>query len=194
MSEIATVCLYCGSRLGQGGDYEDAAARLGRGLADAGLRLVFGGGSIGLMGTAARAALAAGGEVIGIIPHHLNEIELGMEGLSELIVVESMHERKRTMFELSDAFVSLPGGIGTLDETFEIISWRQLGLHDKPVILVDHQDYWQPLLALMEHIVATGFASESTTGMYQVVTSVDDVVPTLKRARAPLIHAAGELI
>ena len=194
MSDIRTVCLYCGSRIGDGGDYEDAAARLGRSLAEAGMRLVFGGGRVGLMGAAAGAALAAGGEVIGVIPHHLNDVELGMENLSELILVDNMHQRKRTMFELSDAFVTLPGGVGTLDETFEIISWRQLGLHDKPVILVDHEGYWQPLLALMNHIVEAGFASDATSRMYQVVAHVDDVVPTLKKARAPLIHAAGDLI
>lgn len=185
MARLRSLCVYCGSSNRVAARHQEAAARLGRLLAEAGVRLVYGGGRVGLMGVIADAAIAAGGEVIGIIPEHLNSVEVGHQQVSELIVVRSMHERKALMFEMSDAFTVLPGGIGTLDETFEIVTWRQLRLHDKPVVLVDDGGYWQPFLGLIDHIVATGFARPEIRKLFTVVGSVDDVIPTVRAAPAP---------
>jgi hypothetical protein len=154
-------------------------------IAQAGLKLVYGGGRVGLMGVVADAALAAGGNVVGIIPEHLNSVEIGHQHVTELRIVPNMHERKHLMFEMSDAFVILPGGIGTLDEAFEIITWRQLHLHDKPVILVDSAGYWRPFLDLIDHIIAQGFASAAIRRLFQVVGGVEDVMPALAAAPAP---------
>lgn len=185
MARLRSLCVYCGSSNRVAARHQEAAARLGRQLAEAGIRLVYGGGRVGLMGVIADAAIAAGGEVIGIIPEHLNSVEVGHQQVSELIVVRSMHERKALMFEMADAFAVLPGGIGTLDETFEIVTWRQLRLHDKPVVLVDDGGYWQPFLGLIDHIVATGFARPQIRKLFTVVGSVDDVIPTVRAAPAP---------
>ena len=151
MAVIKRLCVYCGSSPGVEPSYSTAAARLGTLLAESHVELVYGGGRVGLMGTLADAALAAGGRITGIIPRHLHDREVGHPGVSELIVVGSMHERKQRMFEIADAFAVLPGGLGTLDETFEMITWRQLGLHDKPLIIIDIAGYWTPLLELFEH-------------------------------------------
>src|SRR5437660_3626844 len=172
MSNIARLCVYCGSSGAVDRQYRDAAAELGACLAAAGIGLVYGGGRVGLMGLLADAALAGGGEVIGIIPSRLRDAELAHPRATEMVVVESMHERKRLMAEKADAFAVLPGGIGTLDELFEILSWKQLGLHDKPILLVDIAGYWSPLRALLDHIVVTGFAREQTRGLLQVVPNV----------------------
>ena len=177
MARLRSICVYCGSRTGTDPLLRDAAETFGRLIAQAGVKLVYGGGRVGLMGVMADAALAAGGKVVGIIPEHLNSIELH--------VVQSMHERKNLMFELSDAFVILPGGIGTLDEAFEIITWRQLHLHDKPVILVDCAGYWQPFLDMIDHIITRGFAAPSIRKLFDVVNRVEDVIPALKAAPAP---------
>lgn len=185
MARLKSLCVYCGSSNRVAARHQDAAARLGRLLAESGVRLVYGGGRVGLMGVIADAAIAAGGEVIGIIPEHLNSVEVGHQQVSELIVVRSMHERKALMFEMADAFAVLPGGIGTLDETFEIVTWRQLRLHDKPVVLVDDGGYWQPFLGLIDHIIATGFARPGIRKLFTVVGSVDDVIPTVRAAPAP---------
>ena len=162
-----------------------AAATLGGLIAQAGLGLVYGGGRVGLMGVMADAALAAGGKVVGVIPDHLNSVEIGHQNVSELRIVPSMHERKHLMFELSDAFAVLPGGIGTLDETFEIITWRQLHLHDKPVVLVDSAGYWRPFLDLIDHIIARGFARPSIRDLFDVVGRVEDAIPVLMAAPLP---------
>jgi uncharacterized protein (TIGR00730 family) len=164
---------------------QDAAATFGRLIAQAGLKLVYGGGRVGLMGVLADATLAAGGKVVGIIPEHLNSIEIGHQNVSELRIVQSMHERKNLMFELSDAFAILPGGIGTLDETFEIITWRQLHLHDKPIVLVDCGGYWQPFLAMIDHFIGRGFAAPSIRKLFDVVGRVEDVIPALIAAPSP---------
>lgn len=158
MRKIKRLCVYCGSASGIGETYREAARELGRRMAAAGIELVYGGGRIGLMGVIADAVLAGGGRVVGVIPARLRDAEVAHHGASELIVVETMHDRKRVMAEQSDAFAVLPGGVGTLDETFEIMTWRQLGLHDKPVYLVDVGGYWRPLLALFDHVVASGFS------------------------------------
>lgn len=185
MAPITSVCVYCGSRKGDDPAWRRAAERLGRGLAARNIRLVYGGGTIGLMGEIADATIAAGGRVTGIIPSHLDEHEIGHRGISELLVVESMHERKRLMFEKSDAFVILPGGIGTLDETFEIVTWRQLHLHDKPVLLVNQEGYWAPFLALIDHIVERDFASVGIRRLFKVVDDVDEVFAALGAAHPP---------
>jgi hypothetical protein len=185
MSLLASLCLYCGSAGAVDERHRNAAATLGRLLAENGIRLVYGGGRIGLMGIAADAALGAGGEVIGIIPDHLNDIEVGHPHVTELRVVGSMHERKQLMFELSDAFAVLPGGIGTMDETFEIITWRQLRLHDKPIVLIDDHGYWAPFLALIDHIISRGFARPAIRDLFTVVGRVEDVIPTVLAAPAP---------
>jgi len=158
-SRIRRLCVYCGSALGADFRYREAAAALGTGLAAAGIELVYGGGRNGLMGTVADAVLAGGGTAIGVIPRHLQDRELAHLGLSELVIVDTMHQRKQAMAERSDAFAVLPGGIGTLDETVEILSWRQLGLHDKPVYIVDIAGYWSPLATLFDHVVGAQFAA-----------------------------------
>ena len=144
MTERTSLCVYCGSSRGLDLGHVDCATRLGRGAARRGIRLVFGGGHVGLMGAVADAALAAGGEVIGVIPQSLMVKEVGHDRLTRLEVVDSMHTRKARMEQLSDAFCALPGGFGTLDELFEIVTWRQLGFHDKPVFLLNQDDFWRP--------------------------------------------------
>ncbi len=162
-------------------------------MAERGVQLVFGGGRVGLMGVIANAVMAGGGEVIGVIPDHLHEIEVGHDGLTELHVVDSMHTRKQKMFDLSDAFVVLPGGLGTMDETFEIITWRQLHLHDKPVILVDNEGYWQPFTNLIQHIIDHGFARKSAADLFTVVDGIDDVIPAIEAAPEPQEKALSDI-
>ncbi|HEY5300984.1 MAG TPA: TIGR00730 family Rossman fold protein [Acetobacteraceae bacterium] len=173
MSAIHSVAVFCGSRPGLLPDYHAAATSLGRGLARAGLRLVFGGGRIGLMGALADAALAEGGEVLGVIPEFLTRREVAHAGLTELIVTDSMHLRKQRMYELSDAFVVLPGGLGTLDEALEVITWRQLGLHDKPILLCDVAGSAAPLVAAIEAAIARGFATPAMRGLFMVTEGVE---------------------
>jgi uncharacterized protein (TIGR00730 family) len=179
---IRSVCVYCGSADAVDQRYRAAAAELGRSLAAAGIVLVFGGGRIGLMGVAADAALAAGGRVVGIIPAALRDAELAHQGVSELVVVDTMHDRKRIMAERADAFAILPGGIGTLDEAFEILTWRQLKLHDKPIFVVDVAGYWQPLRALLDHIVAHNFATNLVPRLVEIVPDVAALMAALQRA------------
>ena len=157
----------------------DASQSLGQALAENGIRLVYGGGHVGLMGVIADATLAANGQVIGIIPRHLHDIEVGHEKLTELHVVDSMHARKEMMFQMCDAFAVLPGGLGTLDETFEMITWRQLRLHDKPILLVNHKKYWQPLLDLMDHMIDAGFVEAEAREFFTVVERLEEIIPTL---------------
>jgi uncharacterized protein (TIGR00730 family) len=173
--------------------YRASATRLGITLARAGMGVVYGGGRVGLMGLVADAALAAGGKVTGVIPRHLHEREVGHTGLTEMILVDDMHSRKRRMFDLSDAFVTLPGGLGTLDETIEILTWKQLGLHDKPIVLVDVAHYWSPLIELVDHAIASGFAGRDARLLYRVVTRVEEVVPALAAMPAPSLPAAPNL-
>jgi uncharacterized protein (TIGR00730 family) len=184
MRNIQRLCVYCGSSGAVDRQYREAASELGVRLAASGIGLVYGGGRVGLMGLLADAALAAGGEVIGIIPSRLRDAELAHLGATELVVVNSMHERKRLMAERADAFAILPGGIGTLDEMFEIVSWKQLELHDKPILLVDIAAYWAPLCGLFEHIVAKGFARPETRSLLKVV-------PTVAALMAALADPAG---
>jgi uncharacterized protein (TIGR00730 family) len=194
MSNIRRLCVYCGSSGAVDRQYREAAAELGASLATAGIGLVYGGGRVGLMGLLADAALAGGGEVIGIIPSRLREAELAHPGATELVVVESMHERKRLMAEKADAFAVLPGGIGTLDEMFEILSWKQLGLHDKPVLLADIGGYWAPLRALLDDIVTKGFARPEARELLGVVPTVATLMAALEVAAEPRRDAGSRLI
>ncbi|MFP6748349.1 MAG: TIGR00730 family Rossman fold protein [Alphaproteobacteria bacterium] len=185
MADISSICVYCGSRFGHPQGYRETAVQLGQEIARRGLRLVYGGGHVGLMGALADAVLEAGGAVTGVIPRHLQDWEVGHEGLTELHVVDTMHGRKQLMFELSDGFVALPGGIGTLDETLEIMTWRQLRLHDKPLVILDQGGFWQPLQALLEAVVASGFADPGIADYYTLVRSVDEVFAALAAAPPP---------
>jgi uncharacterized protein (TIGR00730 family) len=184
MSNIRRLCVYCGSSGAVDRQYREAATELGACLAAAGIGLVYGGGRVGLMGLLADAALARGGEVIGIIPSRLRDAELAHLGTTELVVVETMHERKRLMAERADAFAVLPGGIGTLDEMFDVLSWKQLGLHNKPILLADVGGYWAPLRQLLDNIVVTGFAREQTRGLLQVVPNVAGLMAALSKEPA----------
>jgi uncharacterized protein (TIGR00730 family) len=185
MTAIRSVCVYCGSSLGESQIYTAQAQILGRRLAENGIRLIYGGGRIGLMGVIADAAMKAGGEVVGIIPNHLHDWEVGHTGLTELHVVDSMHTRKRMMVDMSDAFIAMPGGVGTLDEFFEVVTWRQLKLHDKPIIVLNTEDYWHPLLALVEAVIERGFARRTTANLFTVVDDAEAVVATLLAEPAP---------
>ena len=169
MNRITAVAVYCGSRTGDDPAYRIAAQALGEGLAQAQIRLVYGGGGIGLMGVLADAALGASGEVVGVIPEFLTRREVAHGGNTELIVTDSMHSRKLKMFELADAFISLPGGLGTLDETIEIITWRQLGLHSKPILICNVAGSAAPFLAAIESAIAAGFAGAEVRELYQVL-------------------------
>jgi uncharacterized protein (TIGR00730 family) len=165
MSEIRSVCVFCGASPGRGDAYRRAAADLGGTLARRGIRLVFGGGRLGLMGVVADAALAAGGEVVGVIPRGLVDRELAHAGVSKLIVVETLHERKAEMAAHADAFVALPGGLGTLEELAEVLSWAQLDLHAKPIGLLDVDDYFASLASFLDHAVGEEFLTERARGL-----------------------------
>ena len=182
MTDIKSLCVFCGSRPGADPAHGEAAKALGRELARRGIRLVYGGGDIGLMSMTARAVLEAGGEVTGIIPKFIMDFEVGNPDLTELIVVESMHERKRTMFEMSDGFISLPGGLGTLDETIEILTWKQLQQHKKPVVLLDINDYWRPFHDLIQRVIDGGYGHHGIPDLYSVVETVDQAFEALANA------------
>jgi len=185
MPNIRRLCVYCGSSGAVDRQYRAAATELGTRLAAAGIGVVFGGGRIGLTGLLADAALAAGGEVIGVIPARLRDAELAHPGATELLVVESMHERKRVMAEKADAFAILPGGIGTLDEMFETVSWKQLGLHGKPILLADIGGYWAPLCALLDDIVTKGFAQPEARELFRVVPTITALMAILEAEPPP---------
>ncbi|GJD88318.1 hypothetical protein BHAOGJBA_1832 [Methylobacterium hispanicum] len=181
MAPVKTVCVYCGSGFGGNPAFRDAAERLGTALARAGIGLVYGGGDVGLMGTVARAVMQGGGHVTGIIPDFLQAREHMLEDIQETIVVGDMHTRKRLMFERSDAFVALPGGIGTLEELVEQLTWSQLGQHRKPIVLVSIADFWSPLLTLFAHMREQGFIRDGLELSYLVAQDADAVVPMLQR-------------
>jgi hypothetical protein len=185
MAELRSICVYCGSNDGRSPEYARAAERLGQDMAEAGVRLVYGGGSVGLMGIVARSVLAHGGLVTGIIPQFLKDREVMLKEVSELIVTADMHERKRIMFERSDAFVALPGGIGTLEEVIEVMTWAQLEQHEKPVLIVNIKRFWDPLIALFAHMTEEGFLHKAFLGDHVDLPvgfcgGADDVVPTLR--------------
>jgi uncharacterized protein (TIGR00730 family) len=184
---LRRVCVFTGSSPGRRPSYRDAAADLGRVLAARGLGVVYGGARVGLMGVLADATLAAGGQVIGIIPDALVAKEVAHAGLSDLRVVESMHERKALMVELSDAFVALPGGFGTLDELFEMLTWAQLGLHGKPCGLLDVEGYFDHLLAFLEHCVGEGFVRREHAALVSVASSPAALLDKLAGPRPPAV-------
>jgi uncharacterized protein (TIGR00730 family) len=173
MAELRSICVYCGSNAGADPRYGEAAEALGRAMAESGVRLVYGGGSIGLMGILARTVLAHGGKVTGIIPQFLKDRELMLKEVSDLVVTADMHERKRTMFERSDAFVALPGGIGTLEEFFEAWTAGYLGMHDKPLVLLDPFGHYDGLVTWLHGLVETGYVSPGALDRLLVVDDVD---------------------
>lgn len=181
---MKSVCLYCGSRPGADAAFAAAAAAFGAGVAAAGWRLVYGAGDMGLMGIAARAAQEGGAPVIGFIPRHLVEQEVARADLDHLVVTETMHERKKLMLGNADAVVALPGGPGTLDELVEVLTWRHLGLHAKPVVLVNIGGYWDPLLALFAHMTQAGFVGEGFRAGLTVVPDPLAALAALERALA----------
>jgi uncharacterized protein (TIGR00730 family) len=191
MTAIRSVCVYCGSARGRDPVQAEAAAELGRALAEARVRLVYGGGSVGLMGTVAAAVTAAGGKVTGIIPDFLIRKEGAAVEIDERIVVPDMHTRKRMMFERADAFVALPGGIGTLEELVEMMTWVQLGRHAKPVLIANVGGFWDPLVALLDHMAEQGFLSSAFSTRYLVVSRIADVLPSLRAAAVPPAMADG---
>lgn len=179
MTKPASVCVYCGAAANVAEIYREAASDLGRLLGERGIRVIYGGGRVGLMGIVADAALAAGGEVIGIIPRHLLEKEVAHQTATETLVVDTMHERKRAMVDRAEAFVVLPGGLGTLDEAFEILTWKQLGLHDLPIIILNVGGYWNGLLDLIRHAVSEGFIRSQDLRLFREVATVAEVLPAL---------------
>ena len=184
MNKIKTVCVYCGSGPGTNPHFVEAAIALGKALAENGIRLVYGGGSIGLMGAVATSVLDHGGVVTGIIPDFLTARENALTRVQEMIVTPDMHERKRLMFERSDAFVALPGGIGTLEELVEQLTWQQLGRHTKPILLANIDGFWEPLLALLAHMRATEFIRATLAVEILKAERVDEILPRLRAAAA----------
>lgn len=182
MSTLRSVCVFCGSRSGQDPAYAAEARALGTAIAANGWRLVYGAGDVGLMGETARAALAAGARTMGVIPTHLLGREKGKRDLAQFVITEDMHERKKVMFMNSDAIVVLPGGAGSLDEFFEVLTWRQIGLHAKPIFLLDTNGYWQPLTALIDHIIAQGFAEATMRDFYRTVPDAATLAAALRAA------------
>jgi uncharacterized protein (TIGR00730 family) len=182
---VKKICVYCGSGTGHNPAYAEAARTLGRTMAEANIGLVYGGGSLGLMGEIARAVLEHDGHVTGIIPEFLSTREIMLRDVQELIVTSSMHERKQIMFEKSDAFVALPGGVGTLEELVEQLTWSQLGQHSKPVVLGDIDGFWEPLLSLIDHMREESFVRPGLELDIARVERAEDIVPTiLHRAKA----------
>ena len=186
-ASIGSVGLFCGSSMGSDPRWAEAAGALGRALAAEDLRLVYGGGAVGLMGACAKAAIGAGGRVLGVIPEFLRLPEVAYEA-AELVVTTSMHERKARMFQEADGFVVMPGGIGTLEEAIELLSWSRLELHKKPVVFLDIAGFWQPLFELIDHTVRQGFTPPQFAAAYSAVKDVDQVLPRLRQLAA----AAGE--
>ncbi len=176
---MTSVCVFCGSASGTRAEYADAAREVGRELAARGLALIYGGGRVGLMGQTAQAALAAGGTVVGVIPHALAKKEIAQEDCTELIVVDTMHERKALMADRAGAFLALPGGFGTLDELFEILTWAQLGIHAKPVAVLNVRGFFAPLLALLDHMTAEGLLRPKHRELLLVAESVPELFERL---------------
>jgi uncharacterized protein (TIGR00730 family) len=193
MSTIKTVCVYCGSGPGTNPSFVESAIALGKSLAENGVGLVYGGGSIGLMGAVATSVLEHGGRVTGIIPDFLTKRENALTGAQELIVTHDMHERKRLMFERSDAFVALPGGIGTLEELVEQLTWQQLGRHSKPILLANIENFWDPLLELLAHMRTTAFIRPTLPLEILKAERVEDILPRLRSAAARASEEAKTL-
>ena len=186
MSRIESAAVFCGSAVGSNPAFAAGATELGQGLAAGRIKLVYGGGGIGLMGVVARAVLAAGGDLVGVMPDFLMRREVAHIGAGELIITDSMHSRKRRMFERADAFVILPGGLGTLDEFFEILTWRQLQLHHKPILICDIAGYAKPWVAMIEATIANGFARETVRDLFEVIEGVPALLARLAMLPKPV--------
>ena len=193
MSKIKTVCVYCGSGPGTDPRFTEAAVALGKTLAENGVRLVYGGGSLGLMGSVATSVLDHGGTVTGIIPDFLKLRENALKRVQEMIVTPDMHERKRLMFEHSDAFVALPGGIGTLEELVEQLTWQQLGRHSKPILIANIANFWEPLLGLLAHMRSTQFIRPTLAIEILKAERVEDILPKLQEAADKASEAAKQM-
>jgi uncharacterized protein (TIGR00730 family) len=193
MGILKTICVYCGSGPGKNPAFVVAARQFGKILAENGIELIYGGGSIGLMGELAKSVLKHGGKVTGVIPEFLIERERMLEQAQDIIVTKDMHERKRIMFERSDAFVALPGGAGTLEELVEQLTWSQLGRHKKPILAANIANFWNPLCALLEHMEALEFIRPGLTVKLLVADNVNDILPRLRAALAPLPEPEKEM-
>src|SRR5437588_7901593 len=194
MNQIKTVCVYCGSGSGSNPRFVEAAIALGKIFAENQIRLVYGGGSVGLMGAVAKSVLDHGGSVTGIIPEFLRAKENALTRVQEMVVTPDMHERKRLMFERSDAFVALPGGIGTLEELVEQMTWQQLGRHNKPILLANIDGFWEPLLALLGHMRATQFIRPALNIDVLKAERVEDILPRLRAAAAVAPAGTQEMV
>ncbi len=182
MSKIKSLCVYCGSSINVDEDFKTLAHDMGKILAENNIRLVYGGGKAGLMGIIADSVMTHGGEVTGIIPSHISDREIQHKGLTELHIVDSMHVRKQMMVDHSDAFLVLPGGVGTLDETCEIMTWRQLGIHDKPIVVADIKNYWTPFITMIDHIIEQGFMRPDDKNVISVVKTLEEILPAIENA------------
>ena len=179
-ARINSICVYCGASSQVDQAFKDDAARLGNILAKEKVRLVYGGGKVGLMGIIAEAVFRNGGEIVGIIPEHIQNKEIRNTDVTELYVVDSMHTRKRMMVEKSDGFIVLPGGFGTLDETFEILTWKYMGLHDKPVVFVNTRNFYAPLMGMVDHMVESGFTPFWQRNLFQIVDTPEEALPAIR--------------
>ncbi len=193
MAKINSLCIYCGSRPGKKENFQKLARAVGQMMAAEKIKLVYGGGNVGLMGIVATSVMEHGGAVHGIIPGHLDETEKSHDKISQLTIVDNMHQRKRMMFDRSDAFLILPGSIGTLDETIEVITWRQLKLHDKPIVILNYENYWDPLLNLLNNIVEHEFTTPKTMEHFHIVNSPEEVLPLLESLPEPEIDPKNTL-
>ncbi len=185
MKNVSCLAVFCGSKSGNSSVYSSAARELGQGMSDRGISLVFGGGGTGIMGELADTLLKTDGKVTGVMPHFLYEREVGHKGATELIKVDTMHVRKETMYKRADGFVILPGGLGTLEECFEVIAWKQLRLHKKPIVLLNIDDCWKNLATLVKDVVRAGFAHDNIDDLFTIVNNVDDVFTVLDEAPDP---------
>jgi len=182
MTNIKTLCVYLGSSNRCDDVYKDAARDFGQLMAKAGIGLVYGGGNVGLMGLVANAVMENGGKVTGIIPEHISSREIANNHLTELHVVDSMHTRKQMMVDLADGFIMMPGGIGTLDEICEVMTWKQLGIHDKPIVIANINNYWTPFLDMIDNVIKGKFMREDDRRIITVVKSVEDIIPAVTQA------------
>lgn len=194
MTSITSLCVYCGSSNHVSETHKQAARRFGLLMAEAGIRLVYGGGRVGLMGCLADGVLEAGGRVTGVIPDFLKRLEVEHVELDELILTRTMHERKQKMFDLADAFCVLPGGFGTMEELFEILTWKQLRQHDKPIVLVNLEGYWNHLLALMDHFVQTQYVRPDNLKLITSVNSIEEILPAIAVEPQPQVAADAHLM
>lgn len=194
MSKVGSICVFCGASTGNDPRHRDNAVTFGNMLAERGITLVFGGGRVGLMGAIADTVMDAGGRATGIIPEHLDEIEVGHTGLTELIRCKSMHERKVEMFRRADAFVTLPGGLGSLDEAFEAMTLRQLGVHDKPLVFFNALGYWDKMLAAIDGIIEEGFAKPGHRALFTVANTLDEIFVQLETEDPPRFDPREKLV